>query len=431
MMIDDIRPPRPHKTKIAKKPEPLSRSHPPHEHKPETDQPLAEIMPPIPEITIPIDEHGKSKLSKNPVKNLKNLHPKHWYNLNRTEKFMSLAGAFLIFIAAWLAIYFLLIKQSPEPISNTVARVHAAPPPKPTTVEAPLTGLQIDPSLAKRPVTGIMVENSLDARPQSGLQDAGVVYEAIAEGGITRFIALFQDTRPEYIGPVRSLRPYYIDFATPWDASIAHVGGSPEALAQIRSGGKDLDQFFNSGSYWRQSSRVAPHNVYTSFDKLDALNQAKGYTTSAPKSWKHKKDAPLKTPTAKSIDINIASFYFNSHYDYDAASNSYLRSEGGKPHIVTASAADNKGQQLHPKVVIALVMGYGIESDGQHSQYGVTGSGNVYIFQDGGVTQGTWSKADRPSQFVFKDTAGNEIALNAGQAWLVAVGGDNLISYKP
>lgn len=431
MMIDDIRPPRPPKTKIAKKT--AQHLHHREEHKPapETDQPLSEIMPPIPEITIPIDEHGKSKLSKNPIKNLKNLHPKHWYNLNRTEKFMSLGGAFLILVGAWLTVYFLVIKESPEPISNTVTKVKAAPPPKPITVEAPLTGIQIDPSLAKRPVTGIMVENSLDARPQSGLQDAGVVYEAIAEGGITRFIGLFQDTRPQYIGPVRSLRPYYIDFATPWDASIAHVGGSPEALSQIRSGGKDLDQFFNSGSYWRQSSRVAPHNVYTSFDKLDALNQAKGYATSAPKGWKHKKDAPLKTPTAKTIDIAISSFYFNSHYDYDAASNSYLRSEGGKPHIVTTSAADGKGQQLNPKIVIALVMSYGIESDGHHSQYGVTGNGNVYIFQDGGVTQGTWSKADRASQFDFKDSAGNEIALNAGQAWVVAVGGDNLISYKP
>src|SRR4051812_45508838 len=121
-MIDDIRPPRPPKTKVAKKTAHHPPSHSRHEHRPEpeVDQPLSEIMPPIPEITIPIDEHGKSKLSKNPVKNLKNLHPKHWYNLNRTEKIMSLGGAFLIFVGAWLAIYFLIIKEGPAPISNTV-----------------------------------------------------------------------------------------------------------------------------------------------------------------------------------------------------------------------------------------------------------------------------------------------------------------------
>jgi len=427
-MIDDIRPPRPTKAKLAKKPAAAP------EPKQEVDLPdLPEIMPPPPEVTIPIDEKGKSLLSKNPVKNLKNLHPKHWYNLSRTEKLLSLGSAFLILVAVWLAAYFLFIRPSPEPINNGVIKVHAQA--KPVTVEAPLTGLPIDPALAKRPITGIMIENSDDARPQSGLQDAGVVYEAIAEAGITRFLGLFQDTRPAYIGPVRSLRPYYIDFFTPWDASIAHVGGSPEALSEIRSGGKDLDQFFNSGAYWRVDTRDAPHNVYTSFDKLDALNQSKGYTSSAPKSWTHKKDAPLKVPSAKTIHITVSSADFNSHYDYDAKTNAYLRSEGGKPHLVTTSAADTTGQQLHPKVVIALVLplssGELDASGAYYSDYTTSGSGNVYVFQDGGVVQGTWEKADRPSQFVFKDSAGNVIKLDAGQTWLVAVSGDNMVSYAP
>lgn len=423
--MEDIRPPRPPKTKIEK---PKS---PPVKPEPSTNEAgLDKIMPPKPEITIPIDEHGKSKLSKNPVKNLKHFHPKHWYNLNRIEKFMLLGGTLLILLTAGISAYVLYSQFVPQPLHEKIVRKPKVAP-KPVTVEAPLTGLPIDPALARRPVTGIMIENSDYARPQSGLADAGVVYEAIAEGGITRFIALFQDTRPSYVGPVRSLRPYYIDFGTPWDASFAHVGGSPDALSQIRSGGKDLDQFFNSGSYWRQNSRDAPHNVYTSFDLLDALNQAKGYTSSAPKGWSHKKDAPLKVPTAKTIDVSISSYDFNSHYDYDAPSNSYKRSEAGQPHIVTSSAADSTGQQLHPKVVIVVVMSYGINADGQHSDYSVTGSGNVYVFQDGGVTQGTWEKTDRASQFVFKDSAGKEIKLNAGQAWVTAVGGDNMVSYKP
>jgi hypothetical protein len=276
-----------------------------------------------------------------------------------------------------------------------------------------------------------MVENSLDARPQSGLNDAGIVFEAIAEGGITRFVSLFQDGQPQYLGPVRSLRPYYIDWAAAFDASIAHVGGSPDALAQIRSGGKDLDQFFNSGSYWRQPTRVAPHNVYTSFERLDALNKSKGYISSHFTSWPRKNDKKLAVPTAKAIDVNISSALYNSHYDYDTASNSYLRSEGGKPHIITNAQADTAGQQLHPKVVVVLVMPYSIVDRSGHSGYATTGSGAAYIFQDGAVTQGNWSKGERGSQFSFTDANGQPIKLNMGQAWVTAVAQAGMVVYHP
>jgi hypothetical protein len=304
-----------------------------------------------------------------------------------------------------------------------------AEPPAPKTVASPLTGLQVDPARATRPVTAIMLENSPDARPQSGLQEAGVVFEAIAEGGITRFMALFQEAAPPYNGPVRSLRPYYIDFAAPFQASIAHVGGSPDALAQIRSGAfRDIDQFFNAGSYWRVSSRYAPHNVYTSFEKLDALNKSKGYNTSQFTPWKRKADKPTVPPSINKIDISISSALYNVHYDYDARTNNYLRSMGGRPHIATASESDSAGIQLSSKVVIVLVMPY--TTSGKYSVYGVTGSGEAYIFQDGSLIPGSWTKNDRNSQFVFKHQSGEEVALNAGQTWLTAVAAGRL-TYSP
>src|SRR5690606_7640370 len=111
----------------------------------------------------------------------------------------------------------------------------------------------------------------------------------------------------EHIGPVRSARPYYLDWALSFDASYAHVGGSPEALSLIKSlGVKDLDQFSNSGAFQRVSNRFAPHNMYTSMAKLDALNQAKGFTASTFTPFPRKKDAPSATPTAKAIDLNIS-----------------------------------------------------------------------------------------------------------------------------
>ncbi|MDB5160929.1 MAG: hypothetical protein JWO96_309 [Candidatus Saccharibacteria bacterium] len=418
-MNSDILPPG--WKKIKRAPKPVAAVAAPEAPAPDLDMPL-------PEINIDLPKNPKPK-HKTVFARFMNFKPReHWYNLNRTEKIMTAAGILLVVAGLATAIYLLLIRQPATPVEHRVV-VKAAP--KPTTVAAPLTGLQVDPSLVKRPVTAIMIENSLDARPQSGLQDAGIVYEAIAEGGITRFSAIFQDTQPQYIGPVRSLRPYYIDFFTPFDAAIAHVGGSPEALDQIRSGGKDLDQFFNAGSYWRQATRDAPHNVYTSFEKLDNLNLSKGYISSSPKTWPRKKDSPLKVPAAKSIDLDISSGDFNIHYDYDAATNSYMRFEGGKPHLVSTTADNATAAQVHPKVVIAPIMSYGIESDGKHSQYGTTGSGPVYVFQDGGVTQGTWSKADRASQFVFKDTAGKDIPLTAGQTWVTALSDTGQVHYAP
>lgn len=350
--------------------------------------------------------------------------PAFWYRWDRKRKILSTAALVLILVAASAAVYTNFINKSR---GTTQTKKSAGK--LDSRVASPLTGVKVDPDLAKRPVTGIMIENSLDARPQSGIGDAGVIFEAIAEGGITRFMTLYQDKTPQHIGPVRSLRPYYIDWAAGFDASIVHIGGSPEALAQIRSGGKDLDQFFNAGSFWRESSRAAPHNVYTSFEKLDALNKSKGYTSSTFTRWPRKSDKKLATPSAKSIDMAISSAAFNAHYDYDAGSNSYLRSVGGVVHTVTSSAG-GPGVQLAPKVVIAMIIPYSIVDGSGHSGYGVNGGGVVYIFQDGGATVGTWSKVDRASQLTFKDSAGQLIKLNTGQTWVTALQ-DGKLNYSP
>jgi hypothetical protein len=224
------------------------------------------------------------------------------------------------------------------------------------------------------------------------------------------------------------LRPYYIDWASAFDAPIAHVGGSPDALSQIRSGGKDLDQFFNPGSYWRQSNRASPHNVYTSFERLDALNKAKGYTSSKFTPWQRKKDQPQAVPAAKAANVNISSGNYNSRYDFDATSNSYLRSQGGKPHIITSSADDKTGQQLRPKVIVVLMIPYSLS--GKYSVYVTSGSGAALVFQDGGVSDATWKKDDRASQFKFTDAAGKEVKFNAGQTWVAVVASRDRVTYE-
>ncbi len=301
------------------------------------------------------------------------------------------------------------------------------PAPK-TTEPSRLTGLMVKPDLNKRPITGVMIENSPDARPQSGLLDAGVVVEAIAEGGITRFLAMYEEAMPSQIGPVRSVRPYYIDFALPFQSSIAHVGGSPEGLSQVRSlGVRDLDEFANGGSFWRSTSRYAPHNVYTSTAKLDALQKAKGYTKSDFTSFPRAHiERPAAKPTATKIDLSISGYFYSVHYKYDRHSNSYLRSEGGQPHT-----DDRTHKQLHPKVVIALVMSYSIESDGKHSRYQTVGKGTCYVFQNGVLVKGIWRKSSRSAQITFKDATGKSILLNPGQTWITLVGLSSDVSYSP
>jgi hypothetical protein len=302
---------------------------------------------------------------------------------------------------------------------------------KPTTVASTLSGLQVDPSVNSRPVTAVMIENSDNARPQSGLSAASVVFEAIAEGGVTRFMALYQDTQPTNLGPVRSARPYYLQWALGFDADYAHVGGSPDALADIKSWDvKDLDEFYNGDSYHRISTREAPHNVYTSIATLNQLETSKGYTTSTYTGFTRKTEAPLKVPTAATINLTLSGPDFNAHYDYSSTTNSYNRSEGG-----AALVDANTNLQLSPKVVIAMVtpetQGALDSSGAYYSDYQVIGSGAAYIFQDGGVTTGQWSKGSSTTQIVFTDSSGATIKLNPGQTWLTAVTTTSDVNYTP
>lgn len=337
-----------------------------------------------------------------------------------------LAVIAIFVIMSGLGLASMLTRQPSKPVAAVDVKPKTVA--QPTTVASTLSGLPVDPAINQKPVTGVMIENSVQARPQAGLGQASVVFEAIAEGGITRFLALFQDTAPENVGPIRSARPYYAQWALGFDAGYAHVGGSPQALANIKEWGvKDLDQFHNAGAYHRIGSREAPHNVYTGIGTLNQLEASKGYATSKYTGFEHKKkDSPARVPTAKAIDLAISGPTYNAHYDYSAATNTYNRSEGGAPHIDS-----NTNTQISPKVVIALVMPYSLESDGYHSSYSTIGTGPAYFFQDGTVATGSWTKSANNSQFTFTDAAGKPIKLNPGQTWITAVGATNKVTYSP
>lgn len=345
---------------------------------------------------------------------------RHWKQLNKKQRLASLVIIGLLVIGGTLGAMELLIKDPGEPSSPQIA----SSKPEPTTAPSPLTGVEVAIDLSTLPVTGVMIENSPDARPQSGLQEAGVVFEAIAEGGITRFMALFQEAQPSNIGPVRSVRPYYLDFLVPFDAPIAHAGGSAVALAQIRSQNiKDLDHGLNAQAYRRVSSRYAPHNLYTTRENLLKVHKAKGWTKSNFKGFERKKAEPADTPTATTISVNISSANYNSSYTYDKKTNTYKRKMAGLPH-----KDEGTGKQISPSVLIILVADHSYS--GIYSVYQNKGKGTALVFQDGKVTKGVWNKKDRKTQLTFATSDGSVLKLNPGQTWVTLADNAGQIKYS-
>lgn len=330
------------------------------------------------------------------------------------------AGGVIIAVSCLMTaglVYALTIQiKFPEPAP--VVQIKSKP--KPQKFYSSLSHIEVpDQTATNQAVTAIMIENSPSARPQSGIKDAEIVFEAIAEGGITRFLCLYQINKPQLIGPVRSLREYYVDWLTPFQPSVAHVGGSAEALKMIRNGSyRDIDQFFNGQYYWRATDRYAPHNVYTTFAKLDALNKAKGYTSSTVDSFARQITKPPKESeiTVKNIDLKISGPLYNVRYTYDPKTNTYHRQVGGRAHL------DREKGQITPTTVIAIKTNMQrVLQDGYREQITTIGQEKAYIFQNGQVIEATWKKPARDKQIRFYDSKNQEIAINTGQVWITAI----------
>lgn len=348
--------------------------------------------------------------------------------LSKKQKLIALAVAILVIIAGGITAYALHNNsKNYHPIIANGSPVK----PKPKPIYSPLSGLPVTAAQAAEPVTGVMIENSLPARPQSGLSQAGVVYEAIAEAGITRFLALFQGEDPSSIGPIRSARPYFVAWDDGYDAPYAHVGGSPDGLADISSWGiKDMNQFYAGSYYTRIDSRYAPHNVYTSMSNLHALEASRGWSGPSNFVGFSRKDAsPAKQPKVTTINMNPSSPDYAVGYAYNAKNNDYERSEGGQPHI---DAGTN--QQIAPTVVVALIIPYSLgsldSSGAYYSVYNNVGSGPAYVFQDGGVTECTWSKASNSAPLKLINASGANIQLDRGQTWLTALANNGQLTYN-
>lgn len=300
-----------------------------------------------------------------------------------------------------------------------------------------LTGfLAADKAALSSAATCVMIENSPAARPQSGLRNAGVVYEATAEGGITRFMAVFQaQDLPALIGPVRSVRLHYAEWAKKYQCAIAHWGGADDALSLIRNGAngfRDADQFFNPSAYWRLAGRAAPHNGYTSAERQAALNVSRGFTVSEFVGFPRAVGGvlPMRSAVvANAVHITISSALYNVNYAYDVASNSYLRSHvSGGAHM--DKDADGATVQNAPKVVVALMSREVGRAGGYYTNVETVGTGKAHIFQNGEYIEGSWTKSSVDSELEFYDAAGNPVVFVPGQVWISAVAGNKPVTWE-
>lgn len=295
-----------------------------------------------------------------------------------------------------------------------------------------LDGVIVSASASDRWPIAVMIENLVDIRPQSGLNAAGVVYEALVEGGITRFMAIYTTTEPiDKIGPVRSARHYFVDWAEEYGGIYAYVGGSPQALGVTDSSAyiTDLNQFYNAAYYYRDDQISAPHNLFSSSELLNyALRDLALDTQPGDYQPYLFKTDPPKTdwPSAvAALQISYSSADYAVEWRYDAASNSYLRWNGGKTHL----DANTNTQLTARNIIVQRVETTVLEAATGRLNMVTRGEGDALLFQDGEVKVGKWSKPERGQRTVFIDADGSEWQFNTGSTWIEIVPTDTQVTY--
>ncbi len=314
----------------------------------------------------------------------------------------------------------------------------------------------------KRPLA-VMIENHPDSRPQSGLSDADIVFEALAEGGVTRFMALFYCGVQKFdttLAPVRSARSYFVDWASGFNFPLyVHVGGAnlpgpADALGQINEYGwaqeNDLNQFsIGYPTFVRNSNRLGrdvatEHTMETTTELLWEEGVERDWTNMSParkigkKSyqaedwqagytpWTFQKSAPADgTVTSISYEFWDGFSQYGVSWKYDAASKQYQRSMAGEAHKDL-----NDGQQIMASTVIVLfTQEKGPVDELKHMLYTTTGTGKAVVFQNGEAISARWSKKDRESQLVFTDNKGGDLELAPGLIWISVLDDSTEVNY--
>lgn len=272
----------------------------------------------------------------------------------------------------------------------------------------------------ERPIA-VMIDNHKGAMPQAGLNDAYLVYEIIVEGGESRLMALFKGVNLDKIGPVRSSRHYYLDYALENDAIYVHFGWSPQAKSDITKLGVDNINGINesSTSFWRTKDKYAPHNVATSTEKILEIAKRKGYATTSNKEsvLNYVADEVKLDSNIEATKVTIPYSQSNEvTYEYDSTTNRYVRYSRDTKQVDWTT-----GETVTTKNIIIVKCQNTTLNDGENK--GRQTLDNVkalkgYYITNGKAIEITAEKSTRSSQTVYKDLEGNEIEVNDGNTFI-------------
>lgn len=305
------------------------------------------------------------------------------------------------------------------------------PPPVPALPATPVArrvidGMPIEDPSAEKGYFAVTVDNHSEARPQAGVSEASLVYEAPVEGGITRLLAVFpSDADIKSIGPVRSARPYFLDWASEVDAVYVHVGGSPEALERIKKSAafKDLNEMHAGKYFWRDKARNAPHSTFTSMEMLRLARETR-FADREPKpleGWRFKDDAPLEErPESAELAIGYADSY-RVTWRYDRETNLFVRFRAGREE------KDAAGFPVRAKNVVVQYAETKVLDEVGRRRIDTKGGGEALAAIDGRIVGGRWKFDGGRTRFV--DAAGNDFVFAAGQTWIEVVPNDTPVTH--
>ncbi len=323
-----------------------------------------------------------------------------------------------------------IAKEEPKPSKKK--------PATPETEEKKLTIVNEDSN--ERPIA-VMIDNNIGNGRHAGLQDSYINYEIIVEGGLTRIMALFKDKDVSLIGPVRSSRHYFLDYALESDAIYAHYGWSTYAQNDIRAlGVNNINGLYDEAPFWRDTSIAAPHNVFTSTDNLYNYANSKTYSPTTS-NWKllnyTTEEVNLNTPDSTITQINPEtgeeetvpapkeellsansiiipySYYQTRSYTYDNERKVYLRYMNDSPHMDKTT-----GQQLYYKnIIIQRVRNYQLDNEGRQD-LDTVGTGDGYYITNGYALPINWTKSGRSAKTIYTYTDGSEVEINDGNTFI-------------
>jgi hypothetical protein len=303
-----------------------------------------------------------------------------------------------------------------------------SPLPSPSASPAPLSTAPLRARLAGPPSPlAIVVENSPEARPQSGLDAADLVYEALAEGGITRFLAVYVNGEPSTVGPVRSARHYFVSLAAELGAPLVHIGASPQGYALLRELNlPDLDETYGHPGFWRSAQRPAPHNAYTSI--AGARTALSTRPPGGPGSWggfafKEQRLAYQGAP-AQRLQIDYPTWGYRVEYRYDPRSGLYDRFMAGAPHLDGESH-----EQIRAGAIAVLTVKSWVIDEVGRLDFELIGQGPATCVLDGVAIEGSWQQGSASEPRRFVDRTGQPIRFNGGPVWIQIVPPESKVNF--